>query len=319
MFFIAIREPFSKRKNHKESLQSLGALLDVIKKGGDWKDCLGRLETHYLSKLPSQFARGMAGFWDKPFRLLRNNVSPSLKLQKIVFPWIEDCYGPDNDPWKKFCEDEMYERDENDDDSDEGDFGDVEFVEQDGIQHQHSKNEHTASQMQKNYSLRRSCFLYLKRENAVVNSKRRHDENNLFLTPEFKEFQKQVIASLNNPSTDRLQEYEELVPHIVDLQVEVQLSSRLESVILGMEQQVQHMYLMAASMSIDGSDFAPASSSSFSPSSNAIINPPIPRALPPAPASPSQPVRISPSPHPQTFINNNNNNNNNTAHSPSLW
>ena len=80
--------------------ESLGVPLDVIKKGGDWKDRLGRLETHYLGKLPSQFARGMAGFWDKPFRLPRNNVSPSLKLQKMVFPWIEDCYGTDNDPWQ---------------------------------------------------------------------------------------------------------------------------------------------------------------------------------------------------------------------------
>ena len=352
--------------------ESLGVPLDVIKKGGDWKDRLGRLETHYLGKLPSQFARGMAGFWDKPFRLPRNNVSPSLKLQKMVFPWIEDCYGTDNDPWKKFCEHEMYERDENDDDSDDGDCENVEFVEQDGIQHQHSKNERSKapSSLQRGADTAKrgflrllvrcrriilqdaAVFLYVKRENAVVNSKRRHGENNLFLSPEFKEFQEQVIASLNNPSTNRLQDYEELVPHIVDSQVEVanrlgeisnkldksndritgvqdsfdqqqQSSSRLESVILGMGQQVQHMVrnqqllftnqcylgsqvqsLMASNMSIDGSDFAPASSSSFSP----IINPPAPPALPPVPASPSPQVHISPSPHQRTFINNNNDN-----------
>jgi len=45
---------------------------DIIKQGGNWKDKLGRLETHYLDKLPSQFARGMAGFWNKPFRIARN-------------------------------------------------------------------------------------------------------------------------------------------------------------------------------------------------------------------------------------------------------
>ncbi|KAI7851182.1 hypothetical protein BDC45DRAFT_514994, partial [Circinella umbellata] len=169
----------------------------------------------------------MAGFWDKPFRLPRNNVSPSLKLQKMVFPWIEDCYGPDNDPWKKFCEHEMYERDENDDDSDDGDCENVEFVEQDGIQHQHSKNERSKapSSLQRGADTAKrgflrllvrcrriilqdaAVFLYVKRENAVVNSKRRHGENNLFLSPEFKEFQEQVIASLNNPSTNRLQDY----------------------------------------------------------------------------------------------------------------
>ena len=42
--------------------EALGIPYDLIKRGGGWKDCLGRLETHYLSKLPLQFARGMAGF-----------------------------------------------------------------------------------------------------------------------------------------------------------------------------------------------------------------------------------------------------------------
>ncbi|KAI7854630.1 hypothetical protein BDC45DRAFT_568888 [Circinella umbellata] len=155
----------STRVTHAGALEaeSLGVPLDVIKKGGDWKDRLGRLETHYLGKLPSQFARGMAGFWDKPFRLPRNNVSPSLKLQKMVFPWIEDCYGPDNDPWKKFCEHEMYERNENDDGSDDGDCENVEFVERDGIQHQHSKNERSKapSSLQRGADTAKRGFLRL--------------------------------------------------------------------------------------------------------------------------------------------------------------
>ncbi|CEP09608.1 hypothetical protein [Parasitella parasitica] len=56
--------------------ESLGIRIDSIKKGGEWKDRLGRLETHFLGKVPSEFARGMAGFWNKPFGLERNRVDP---------------------------------------------------------------------------------------------------------------------------------------------------------------------------------------------------------------------------------------------------
>ena len=117
--------------------EALGIPYDLIKRGGGWKDRLGRLETHYLGKLPSQFARGMAGFWDKAFHLPRNNASPSLELQRMIFPWIEDYFGPENDAWKKTCEKEMSEVDENEDDGisdeDDKDFDNsVEFVEENG-------------------------------------------------------------------------------------------------------------------------------------------------------------------------------------------
>ena len=76
----------------------------------------------------------MAGFWDKAFHLPRNNASPSLKLQRMIFPWIEDYFGPENDAWKKTCKKEMREIDEDEDDGisdeDNKDFDNsVEFVE----------------------------------------------------------------------------------------------------------------------------------------------------------------------------------------------
>ena len=117
--------------------EALGIPFDLIKRGGGWKDRLGRLETHYLGKLPSQFAREMASFWDKAFHLPRNNASPSLELQRMIFPWIEDYFGCENEAWKKICEKEMREVDENkddgisDDDYDEND-NNVEFVEENG-------------------------------------------------------------------------------------------------------------------------------------------------------------------------------------------
>lgn len=92
--------------------ESLGMPFDTIKKGGGWKDRLGRLETHYLGKVPSEFAHGLAGFWNKPFGLERNRVDPPIELQKKIFPWVEDFFG-DSAAWKKECLDEMNEKDEN--------------------------------------------------------------------------------------------------------------------------------------------------------------------------------------------------------------
>lgn len=45
----------------------------------------------YLTGLPLQFLRSMAGFGVKPgkFCLSRANCTPPLSLQKQVFPWLE--------------------------------------------------------------------------------------------------------------------------------------------------------------------------------------------------------------------------------------
>ncbi|CEP08213.1 hypothetical protein [Parasitella parasitica] len=57
-----------------QEAQDLNIPIDIIKQGGSWKDHIGRLETNYLGKLPSAFARGMAGFWEKPFFLQRDTA-----------------------------------------------------------------------------------------------------------------------------------------------------------------------------------------------------------------------------------------------------
>ncbi|KAG2210535.1 hypothetical protein INT47_002477 [Mucor saturninus] len=119
--------------------EGLGVPFDLIKRGGGWKDHLGRLESHYLGKVPSPFARGMAGFWEKSFSLARNSVSPPIDLQKKIFPWIESYFGCGNLEWEVACEKEMKEVDENEDEDDNtfnleitNETDPVEFVEEDG-------------------------------------------------------------------------------------------------------------------------------------------------------------------------------------------
>jgi hypothetical protein len=46
----------------------------------------------------------MAGFWEKPFSLARNGVLPSMELQKMIFPWIEDYFDAGNTEWVSACE-----------------------------------------------------------------------------------------------------------------------------------------------------------------------------------------------------------------------
>ncbi|KAG2206233.1 hypothetical protein INT45_003904, partial [Circinella minor] len=211
---------------------------DLIKRGGGWKDRLGRLETHYLG-----------------FHLPRNNASPSLELQRMIFSWIEDYFGSKNEAWKKICEKEMREVDENeddgisDDDYDEND-NNVEFVDENGRIVQGS-------------------------ENSIVNSELPNEpKHNPFITTNFKELQEEIVNAINTPSVNRLQEYEGLVPNIVDSQMKVsnrlaemnykltrdqqknndrlntienslnkhhQDSSRIESILLGLSQQLQQV------------------------------------------------------------------------------
>ena len=280
--------------------EALGIPFDLIKRGGGWKDRLGRLETHYLGKLPSQFARGMGGFWDKAFHLPRNNASPSLELQRLIFPWIEDYFGSENEAWKKNCEKEMREVDENEDDGisdndDDEDDSNVEFVEENGRMVQESGQRIRKAQPTTQRSTdtakrgflrllvrcRRvilqdaAVYLYFKKENSVVNSKFPEEPKyNPFTTTNFKEFQEEVVNAINTPSINRLQEYEGLVPNIVDSHMEVsnrlaemnyrltrdqqknndrsnaienslnkhhQDSSRIESILLGLSQQLQQV------------------------------------------------------------------------------
>lgn len=226
--------------------EALGIPYDFIKRGGGWKDRLGRLETHYLGKLASQFARGMARFWDKPFNLSRNSASPSLGLQRTIFPWIESYFGVDNSEWKKTCDNEMKEIDENEDegvsDEDEECADGTEFVEEDGQMVQPKKKPATkkptvvqrSTDTAKRGFIRllvrcrrvilqdAAVYLHLKKENCFVNTKKTSNLNeNPFISTEFNSFQEDVIKAINTPSIDRLQEYEGLVPNIVDTQKEV--------------------------------------------------------------------------------------------------
>lgn len=279
--------------------EALGIPFDLIKRGGGWKDRLGRLETHYLGKLPSQFARGMAGFWDKAFHLPRNNASPSLELQRMIFPWIEDYFGSENEAWKIICEKEMREVDENEDDgisdNDDDENNNVEFVEENGrmVQGNGQRVRKTHATIQRSTDTAKrgflrllircrrvilqdaAVYLYFKKENSVVSSKLPDDSKyNPFISTNFKEFQEEVVNAINRPSVNRLQEYEGLVPNIVDSQIEVsnrlsemnykltrdqqknndrlntiensltknhQDSSRIESILLGLSQQLQQV------------------------------------------------------------------------------
>ncbi|KAG2211324.1 hypothetical protein INT46_009226 [Mucor plumbeus] len=187
--------------------------LDLIKRGGGWKDRLGCLETHYLGKLPSQFARGIAGFWDKPFALARNGVSPPIELQKSIFPWIEGYFGENNAEWITACEREMQEVDENEDEDDniinlEVDEDPVEFVEEDGrmiVKEKQKKGKQRAVQSSMDTAKRGFLRLLIRCRRIILQD-----------------------AAVYIPSVGRLEEYEGLVPDLVD--THKQVASRVAEV-----------------------------------------------------------------------------------------
>ncbi|KAI9021416.1 hypothetical protein CLU79DRAFT_753236 [Phycomyces nitens] len=173
----------------------------------------------------------MAGFWDKPFNLSRNSISPSLELQRTIFPWIKDHFECDNAAWKKVCDKEIKEVDENEDGR---------MVQQ---RIKQIKKKHLAVQRSTDTAKRgflrllircrrvilqdAAVYIYLKKENSLVNTnvERNVLSSNPFLSAEFKLFQDSIVEAITTPSINRLQEYECLVPNIVDSQKEV--STRL--------------------------------------------------------------------------------------------
>jgi integrase len=64
-----------------------------IRTGGRWVHGTGKMHQVYLDKQPITFALAMAGFSVKPFHLRRNEVAPSLELQRLIFPFIEEATG----------------------------------------------------------------------------------------------------------------------------------------------------------------------------------------------------------------------------------
>ncbi|CAO0801485.1 unnamed protein product [Mucor circinelloides] len=229
---------------HASAMEAEGSGIpfDLIKREGGWKDRLGRLETHYLGKLPSSFARGMAGFWEKPFSLARNNVSPTLELQRMVFPWIESYFGEGNLEWEAVCEKEMKEIDENEDEDDnifnldvENEADPIEFVEEDGrmiLKEPKGKGKQKAVQSSIDTAKRgflrllircrriilqdAAVYLYFNKQNKHVNT-----SSPIFSSYRFRMFQEDAVAAITSPTIGRLEEYEGLVPNIVDTSKQV--------------------------------------------------------------------------------------------------
>ncbi|KAI9327253.1 hypothetical protein BD770DRAFT_449903 [Pilaira anomala] len=158
----------------------------------------GAMEAEALGIPVELIKKGMAGFWGKPFALARNSVSPSLELQKTIFPWIESYFGVNNKEWEAACNKEMNEIDDNEDEEAnilnmvlnnevelEEHVEEVEFVEEDGRTKSKKKDKGKGKQ-------------------RAVQSRE----------------SKEVIAAAASPSISRLEEYEGLVP-IVDTHKDV--------------------------------------------------------------------------------------------------
>lgn len=91
-----------------------------IRKGGRWVQGSGKLDLNYDDDPAYSFAVEMAGFLggQVPFHLKRNEASPSLALQRQIFPAIESAFGPPGSPeyeeWQMECVHEMEEKNAND-------------------------------------------------------------------------------------------------------------------------------------------------------------------------------------------------------------
>ncbi|KAG0028300.1 hypothetical protein BGZ83_005089, partial [Gryganskiella cystojenkinii] len=97
--------------------QRLGIRPEDIKLGGRWVRGNGRMDQHYMSSIPIPFAFGMANVKDgRPFHLKRNEISPPVELQQMIFPFIETAFGQPgseaNERWRQECLDDMNEKDE---------------------------------------------------------------------------------------------------------------------------------------------------------------------------------------------------------------
>ncbi|KAF9115429.1 hypothetical protein BGW39_003057, partial [Mortierella sp. 14UC] len=78
------------------------------------------MDEYYDDEPTYHFAVQMVGFLggQVPFYLKRNENSPSLDLQRQIFPFIETTFGspgsPEYDEWQAECIHEMEERNAND-------------------------------------------------------------------------------------------------------------------------------------------------------------------------------------------------------------
>jgi hypothetical protein len=104
----------------------MGIPEEEIQRGRRWVHGTTKMHQYYLSNLPVQFARGIAGFKDKPFHLRHNEVVPPESLQELIFPFIESAYDDLSETEQKEWR-QVYKNEMNDVDLDyqEGDEDDI--------------------------------------------------------------------------------------------------------------------------------------------------------------------------------------------------
>ena len=94
--------------------QRMGMAEADIRIAGRWVQGTGKMQQFYLSNFPVTFALGIAGHLDKPFHLQRNEVWPSVELQRQIFPFIEDALFPsgteEHKRWVEECMDAMIDK-----------------------------------------------------------------------------------------------------------------------------------------------------------------------------------------------------------------
>lgn len=187
-----------------------------IQRGGRWLQGNGKMHQYYLSNLPFTYARGIAGFEGRPVHLKRNSASPSVVLQRMIFPFIEDVYriGDQSDDvayrrWFRECEDEMNEVNHNSDDLDlRSEINDCKKW-----LNPRSRNAGPDETIATDTDIAKRRFLkclvrlrrvilqdaveliYLGLNGPVFN-------NDVFKSPEFKEFQEELIEILERPEPE---------------------------------------------------------------------------------------------------------------------
>jgi hypothetical protein len=152
----------------------------------------------------------MAGFSDKPFHLKRNEVAPSIELQRLVFDFVENAFGEEegseeNRLWRLECDNEMMEMDVNNEE-------DLENIEPYGFTPGSSSTTSHASSwasMSSNKKFVLKTLLRLRRvllQDAAEYLYRYKPEqspllqaHSLFTHPLFKEFKIQVHKALDRP------------------------------------------------------------------------------------------------------------------------
>jgi hypothetical protein len=100
------------RRAGVQQAQSARATIDEIAQHGNWLHYW--VMTHYLSEIPEHISLKLTGFiqHQEQFWIARNIVLLSVKLQKLIFPVLNNAY-PGTD-WETWMENIMMDKDEYD-------------------------------------------------------------------------------------------------------------------------------------------------------------------------------------------------------------